>query len=95
MNYTLTDSAFHEGGPHSEIARASVRDTDGRIGEVLAALDRRGVLERCAFMICADHGMEESRPGVGGDWSPALHDAGLDVRDEAFGFLYLNAGATP
>ena len=95
MNYTLTDSAFHEGGPHSEIARASVRDTDGRIGEVLAALDRRGVLERCAFMICADHGMEESRPGVGGDWSPALHDAGLDVRDEAFGFLYLNTGATP
>lgn len=89
-NVTLTDSAFHEGGPHSEIARASLRDTDGRIGELLAALDRRGVLERCAFLLCADHGMEESRPGVGGDWSPALREAGLDVRDEAFGFLYLD-----
>jgi phosphonoacetate hydrolase len=32
VNFTLTDSAFHEGGPHSEIARASVRDTDARIG---------------------------------------------------------------
>jgi phosphonoacetate hydrolase len=90
VNFALTDSAFHEGGPHSEIARASVRDTDGRIGEVLGALERRGVLDRCAFFLCADHGMEESDPGVGGDWSPALRDAGLDVRDEAFGFLYVD-----
>ena len=89
VNFTLTDSAFHEGGPHSEIARASVRDTDGRIGEVLAALERRGVRDRCAFFLCADHGMEESDPAVGGDWSPVLADAGLQVRDEAFGFLYV------
>ena len=90
VNFALTDSAFHEGGPHSEIARASVRDTDGRIGEILGALERRGVLERCAFFLCADHGMEESNPAVGGDWSPALAEAGLTVRDEAFGFLYVN-----
>ena len=90
VNFTLTDSAFHEGGPHSEIARASVRDTDGRIGEVLDALDRRGVRDRCAFFLCADHGMEQSDPAVGGDWSPGLRDAGLDVRDEAFGFLYVD-----
>jgi phosphonoacetate hydrolase len=90
VNFTLTDSAFHEGGPHSEIARASVRDTDGRIGEILDALGRRGVLDRCAFFLCADHGMEESNPAVGGDWSPVLADAGLSVRDEAFGFLYVD-----
>ncbi|MFM7508378.1 MAG: alkaline phosphatase family protein [Actinomycetota bacterium] len=90
VNFSLTDSAFHEGGPHSEIARASVRDTDGRIGEVLDALDRRGVSERTAVFLCADHGMEESQPGVDGDWTPALRDAGIDVRDEAFGFLYLD-----
>jgi phosphonoacetate hydrolase len=90
VNYALTDSAFHEGGPHSEIARASIRDTDGRIGEVLAALERRGVRERTTVFLCADHGMEESDPAVGGDWSPALAAAGLDVRDEAFGFLYLD-----
>ncbi len=90
VNFALTDSAFHEGGPHSDIARASIRDTDGRIGEVLAALERRGVRERTTVFLCADHGMEESDPAVGGDWSPALAAAGLDVRDEAFGFLYLN-----
>lgn len=90
VNFALTDSAFHEGGPHSEIARASIRDTDGRIGEVLAALERRGIRDRTAVFLCADHGMEESDPAVGGDWSPALARAGLDVRDEAFGFLYLN-----
>ncbi|MBS1836989.1 MAG: alkaline phosphatase family protein [Actinobacteria bacterium] len=90
VNFALTDSAFHEGGPHSEIARASIRDTDGRIGEVLAALQRRGIRDRTAVFLCADHGMEESNPAVGGDWSPALAAAGLDVRDEAFGFLYLD-----
>jgi arylsulfatase A-like enzyme len=90
VNYALTDSAFHEGGPHSDIARASIRDTDGRIGEVLAALERRGIRDRTTVFLCADHGMEESDPSVGGDWSPALVAAGLDVRDEAFGFLYLD-----
>lgn len=90
VNFALTDTAFHEGGPHSEIARASIRDTDGRVGEVLAALGRRGVRDRTAVFVCADHGMEESNPSVGGDWSPALAAAGVDVRDEAFGFLYLN-----
>lgn len=90
VNYALTDSAFHEGGPHSEIARASIRDTDGRIGEVLDALVHRGVRDRTAVFLCADHGMEQSDPAVGGDWSPALAAAGLDVRDEAFGFLYVD-----
>jgi hypothetical protein len=37
--------------------------------------------------------MEESDPSVPGDWSPALRDAGLDHRDEAFGFVYINPGA--
>lgn len=92
MNFALTDTAFHEGGPHSDIARASIRDTDGRIGEVLAALGRRGIRDRTAVFLCADHGMEESDPGVGGDWSPALAAAGIECRDEAFGFLYLGVG---
>jgi len=90
INITLTDSAFHEGGPHSEIARASLVDTDGRIGEVLAALDERGVFDRCAFYVVADHGMEQSDPTCTGDWDAALTEAGLDFRDEAYGFIYLN-----
>jgi predicted AlkP superfamily pyrophosphatase or phosphodiesterase len=90
VNFTLTDSAFHEGGPHSDIARASVRDTDGRIGDVLAAIEGRGVLDRCAFYLVADHGMETSNPTVTGDWDAALRNAGVDFRDEAYGFVYLN-----
>jgi arylsulfatase A-like enzyme len=89
-NFSLTDAAFHEGGPHSEIARASIHDTDARLGEVLAAVDRAGVLDRTAFFLVADHGMEETDPAVRGDWSPALRAAGIDFRDEAFGFLYLD-----
>jgi hypothetical protein len=88
-NFSLTDAAFHEGGPHSEIATASVHDTDARLGEVLAAVEAAGVFERTAFFLVADHGMEETDPTVTGDWGDALREAGIAFRDEAFGFLYL------
>lgn len=91
-NFTLTDAAFHEGGPHSEIARASIHDTDARLGEILDAVERSGRMDRTAFFLVADHGMEETNPEVRGDWGPALRDAGLQFRDEAFGFLYLGVG---
>ena len=63
-NFTLTDSAFHEGGPYSEIAEASVRDSDARVGEVLAAVERAGVFDDTAFVLVADHGMQETDPAV-------------------------------
>jgi predicted AlkP superfamily pyrophosphatase or phosphodiesterase len=89
VNFTLTDAAMHEGGPHSEMAAASVRDSDARIGEVMAAVERAGVFDETAFVLVADHGMEENDPTCTGDWDVALRDAGLPVRDEAYGFLYL------
>ncbi|MEA3076767.1 MAG: phosphonoacetate hydrolase [Actinomycetota bacterium] len=88
MNFTLTDAAFHEGGPHSEIAYASVRDTDARLGRVLEAVERSGAFDRTAFFLVADHGMEETNPAVTGDWAHHLKAEGLSFRDEAFGFLY-------
>lgn len=93
VNFTLTDAAMHEGGPHSEIAAASVRDSDARLGDLLGALERRGVLDDCAFVLVADHGMEETNPEVRGDWDEALRDAGLQFRDEGYGFLYLGEPA--
>ena len=90
MNLSLTDTAFHLGGPHSEIARASIADTDARVGEVLQAVDDAGRFEDTAFFVVADHGMEESNPEVTGDWGVALRAAGVDFRDEAYGFLYLD-----
>jgi hypothetical protein len=88
-NFSLTDAAFHEGGPHSDIARASIRDSDARLGEILDGVERAGVWDRTAFFLVADHGMEETKPGVTGDWGPVLRDAGIAHRDEAFGFIYL------
>lgn len=87
-NFTLTDAAMHEGGPHSDIAAAAVRDCDGRVGEVLAAVERAGVLDDAAFFLVADHGMEETDPACRGDWGVALAQAGVTVRDEGYGFLY-------
>jgi predicted AlkP superfamily pyrophosphatase or phosphodiesterase len=89
-NFTLTDSAFHAGGPYSEIAAASVRDSDARLGEVLAAVERAGVFDDTAFVLVADHGMQETDPTVTGDWDVALREAGIPFRDEGYGFLYLD-----
>jgi len=87
-NFTLTDSAFHEGGPHSEIAAAAIRDCDARLGEILAAVERAGVFDDTAFVLVADHGMEENDPAVRGDWDVHLREAGLTFRDEGYSFLY-------
>jgi predicted AlkP superfamily pyrophosphatase or phosphodiesterase len=89
VNFTLTDSAFHEGGPHSEIAAAAVRDCDARLGEVPAAVERAGAFDDTAFLLVADHGMEENDPAVRGDWDVDLREAGLQFRDEGYSFLYL------
>ena len=88
VNFSLTDAAFHQGGPYSDIARASIRDTDARLGEVLAAVERAGVFDRTAFFLVADHGMEESNPAVTGDWAPALDATGIPYRDEAYMWIY-------
>ena len=89
VNFTLTDSAFHAGGPHSDVAAASVHDTDARVGEVLAAVEQAGAFDDTAFFVVADHGMEETNPEVTGDWDVALREAGLPFRDEGYGFIYL------
>jgi phosphonoacetate hydrolase len=94
-NFTLTDSAMHEGGPYSEVAAASVRDSDGRLGEILSAIEKAGVFDDTAFVLMADHGMEETDEAVRGDWDVALRDDGLVFRDEGYGFLYLGEEPTP
>ena len=90
VSFSLTDAAFHEGGPHSEMAEAAVRDTDARLGQLLAAVEGSGVFDRTAFCLVADHGMEENDPEVTGDWGDALRSAGITFHDEASGFIYLD-----
>jgi phosphonoacetate hydrolase len=89
VNFSLTDAAFHEGGPYSEIAAASVHDTDARIGEILAAVERAGVFDRTAFFLTADHGMEESNLACTGNWADALDECGVPYRDEGYSFIYV------
>ncbi len=90
VNFTLTDAAFHEGGPYSDMAASSVRDCDARLGRILEIVEQAGVWDECAFFLVADHGMEQSNPAVRGDWDVALADANVAVRDEGYGFLYLS-----
>ncbi len=87
-NFTLTDAAMHEGGPYSEMAAASVRDSDARLGEIIAAAERAGIADDCAFFLVADHGMQQNDKECRGDWDVTLREAGIAVRDEAYGFLY-------
>ncbi len=92
-NFTLTDAAMHAGGPYSDVAAASIRDSDGRMGEILTAIERAGAFDDTAFVLLADHGMEQNDPSVTGDWDVTLREEGLTFRDEGYGFLYL--GETP
>lgn len=85
---SLTDAASHEGGPHSALARDALRDTDRRVGEVVAAVEAAGIAGETAFVLVADHGMEQTSEQVTADWGAPLRAAGIRFRDEA-GFLYL------
>jgi phosphonoacetate hydrolase len=73
------------------MAAASIRDSDARVGAILDALEQRRVIDDCAFVLVADHGMEETDPSCTGDWDVALRAAGIKSRDEAYSFLYLGA----
>ena len=88
-NSTLTDSAHHAGGAHSAIATAGLVDADRRLGVFLDLLVERDLFDDTAVLLTADHGMTHADPDCRGDWDKALADAGVSVRDEAYGYLYL------
>ncbi len=85
----LTDEAGHESGPHGVAARAAVRDSDGRIGDVMAAVEAAGALDTTAVIVIADHGMEQNDPENTGSWAEALTSAGIALRDVGDGLIYL------
>jgi hypothetical protein len=55
--FTLTDGAGHEYGPHSDGLREAVAETDRRLGVVLDLLEAKGLLDSTLFVFTADHGM--------------------------------------
>lgn len=87
----LTDEAGHHSGPHGTAARAAVRDSDARIGEVLAAVDAAGVRDQTAILVIADHGMEQADPEVDQTWDDTLVATGVSYTEVGGGLIYLNA----
>ncbi|MEM9203964.1 MAG: alkaline phosphatase family protein [Actinomycetota bacterium] len=89
FTFNLTDAAGHSGGPHSEMVRAAVRDTDARMGDVLAEIERAGKLSRTAVIVLADHGMQRFDPAEPFDLGGALREAGVDavLNDDQYVYL--------
>ena len=85
----VTDEAGHESGPHGELARAAVRDSDARVGEVLEAVERAGALERTAVLVIADHGMEQSDPELDRAWGEDLREVGVEHHEVGGGLIYV------
>ncbi|MHB8341287.1 MAG: alkaline phosphatase family protein [Mycobacteriales bacterium] len=92
-NTTLTDTGHHGGGAHSAEATASLVDADRRLGVWLDLAEERGLLDDVTVLLTADHGSVAADPGCRGDWDEALRAAGVALRDEAYGFLYLGGGS--
>ena len=55
--FALTDGAGHDYGPHSDGLRAAIAETDRRLGQVLDALEAKGLYESTLFVFTSDHGM--------------------------------------
>jgi phosphonoacetate hydrolase len=59
VNFSATDDAGHEVGPHGALARAALIDCDRKLGRLLEAIDAAGALARTAVVVISDHGMEQ------------------------------------
>ena len=87
--------AHRLGVPHRRAAlghrrRLGARHRRRASARSLAAVERAGVLDDTAFVLVADHGMQQTDPTVTGDWDEPLRAAGIRFRDEGYGFLYLD-----
>ena len=69
--FTLTDGAGHEYGPHADGLREAVAETDRRLGIVLDLLEAKGLLDSTLFVFTADHGMAAQHVALAAN--PARH----------------------
>jgi hypothetical protein len=75
--YSLTDAAGHDYGPHSDGIRDALIETDKRIGKVLDVIRARGLFDSTLFVITTDHGMAPIDADLAANQVQAVLDAGL------------------
>ncbi len=90
VNLSLTDEIGHFDGPHGEMTRAAITDTDARIGQLLNAVDAAGKLDRTATVVYADHGMQQTAEGETVDLSSTLRGEGISHRMLDAQYIYLD-----
>lgn len=91
----VTDGGHHGGGPRSDMARDSLKQSDARLSTFLDHLEALGVLDEVTFLLTADHGFETSDPTCTGSWRPALDALGIPYLDEGPGLVYLHVEPPP
>ncbi len=55
--FTATDSAGHDYGPHHESTRVALDETDVRLGHIFSLLEEKGLYQSTLFVLTSDHGM--------------------------------------
>lgn len=90
----LTDAGHHGGGPRSDMARDSLKQSDARLSTFLDHLESLGVIDDVTILLTADHGFEGSDPACTGSWRPALDALGVPYLDEGPGLIYLHVDQT-
>lgn len=80
VNFGMTDTVGHRYGPHSEEIREMVLAVDAAIGEILAALEEKGIREKTLITVNSDHGMSEHADKQASmEPAEALRQAGFNV----------------
>lgn len=90
VSFSLTDESGHEAGPYSDMERSAIIDSDRRVQRIVNAVEQAGASDSTAFLVIADHGMEENDPDNLESWADALAGSGISHRDVASGFVYLD-----
>ncbi|MCX7943636.1 MAG: alkaline phosphatase family protein [Deltaproteobacteria bacterium] len=58
INLTSTDGAGHTWGPHSDMVKRVLEQTDYRIGIIMNLYKKAGIFDKTLFVFTSDHGME-------------------------------------
>lgn len=76
--FTLTDGAGHDYGPHSDGLRTAIEESDARLGQVLDMLEAKGWRDTTLFVFTSDHGMAAQDVGLAAN--PARHPERIGIK---------------